>query len=660
MTKKGQERPGKTNLLLVDDDPNARKSLQFWLEKPDRHFIEAHNGNQALELILDHEFAVILLDVQMPEMDGIETATLIRQNKAAQNTPIIFVTAVDAEGKEAINAYDAGAFDYLHKPFNPKFLQSKVDLFIELYQQKKALQHEIRMRQQAENTLKESEAKFRNIFETAWDGILISDNQNNILEASPSLCQMLGYTKNELLGKNVSELIHPDYLHSLDEFEHKIRKEGQAIVESADIHKDGTLVPIEVHGSFFNYMGQEAFMGIIRNISERKEAEKRHKQMEDQLYQSQKLNALGTLAGGIAHEFNNILAAMMGYGHLLLKKLPDNSQEKDYMKNIQQSGRRAINLIKQILNYSRMESQPFQICQLAPLVKEALKMIRATVPVTVDIQENIDTNCSPIRTDPTKINQILVNLCTNAFHAMENRKGILKVSLKEIRGDIHNAPPLKSTADSYLQLSVSDNGCGIPEEVQSKIFDPFFTTKEVGKGTGLGLSIVHTIVEQHEGTITLESVVGDGTTFHIFFPTEEAVIEEPKTKKSISTKGNGYILVVDDETALRRIFRDFLTEQGYHVATFQDSLDALEFFQNNPNQIDLVLTDYTMKYQTGDQFSQQLLAIRPDIPIILSTGYNDLISEEKAKSIGIHQFMMKPIELDDLLEVIQNIMKSET
>ncbi|MBF0286242.1 MAG: response regulator [SAR324 cluster bacterium] len=388
----------------------------------------------------------------------------------------------------------------------------------------------------------------------------------------------------------------------------------------------------------------------------------KRKLLESQLHHSQRLDSLGTLAGGIAHEFNNILSIIRGYGDILLQKLPEDSTEKSYMENVHTASRRAVDLTKQILTFSRMEHQKNDVHYIQPLIKEVLKMMRATLPVTIEIQEDIDSNCAPILADPSQIHQVLVNLFTNAFHAMEETGGLLTVTLKQ---ETHNGnQPLLSElkGDSFLKLTVSDTGYGIPIEDQEKIFDPFFTTKKVGEGTGLGLSMVHSIIKQHGGIITVESEMkteqcSGGTSFHIYLPTASRSSESQQEEKKTLPRGRGHILVVDDDTLITEVYQDILTETGYDVTAFDNELDALKKFQQNPDQFDLIFTDFTMPHLTGDQLSQQILKIRPDIPIILTTGYSNMISEKKAKALGIQEFLMKPVEKIQLLETIQKLLK---
>ncbi len=461
--------------------------------------------------------------------------------------------------------------------------------------------------------------------------------------------------------------IHPEDSPRIREALKKNHKTGKFHAEYKIIQPNGNIRWVS-HRSFPipDESGQVyRAVGIVEDITEKKH-------LEEQLQQSQKMQSLGTLAGGIAHEFNNILCMMQGFGELLLEELPEDSIEKTYMKKIYNSGERATKLVRQILTFGRLKQQQYERHHLQPLIQDALKMMRSTLPVTIDIQQDIDPACSPILADPNQIHQALINLCTNAFHAMEATGGVLTIRLKEEYCEA-NHPFSPRKAGLYLKLTVSDTGCGIPLENQEKIFDPFFTTKEVGKGTGLGLSVVHSIIEQHQGTISVESKMKPmalsspeelrndgnpgGTTFQIYLPVAKGDVKIEKEEEIVLTPGTGHILVVDDEVALTEFYQQTLQGTGYEVTTFNNELDALTMFQENPEQFDVVLTDYTMPHLTGDLFSLQLLETRPDIPIILATGYHSAISKERATSLGISEFVMKPIRSKELVQIVQKLIE---
>lgn len=368
---------------------------------------------------------------------------------------------------------------------------------------------------------------------------------------------------------------------------------------------------------------------------------------QKQLFHSQKLEALGTLAGGIAHDFNNILNVIIGNADLVLTRLPTDSAMIKNTQAISSAGLRAAKLVKQILTFSRMKSDGYVAINLVDVVNDAVKMVRASLPSAVDIEVSIEDEYLPIVGDSTQINQVLLNLCTNAYHAILINGGIIKVVLKKV----DQCPiEMQGKVDTCVLLSISDNGQGISADIVDKIFDPFFTTKEVGKGTGLGLSVVHGIVESHNGIINVKSELERGTIIDVYFPLTQQDIDEiiiDKTYEVTSHSGK-HILVIDDEPGICSLYQQFLEGEGYRVSLFNNGIDALEFFKTHANEIDLIITDQSMPKMSGKELSEEVLSIRPECTIILTTGYSDVLTEDDAYSIGIKRFLSKPVKLNDL------------
>ena len=368
---------------------------------------------------------------------------------------------------------------------------------------------------------------------------------------------------------------------------------------------------------------------------------------QKQLLHSQKMEALGTLAGGIAHDFNNILSIIIGNADLALTRL---STDKTVEKNIQAistAGLRAAKLVKQILTFSRMKSESYVVINLVEVVNDAVKMTRASLPTAIDIEVSIEGEYLPIIGDSTQINQILLNLCTNAFHAISTNGGVIKVMLKKIDKCPIEMP---NKVETCILLSISDNGQGILPNIVDKIFDPFFTTKEVGKGTGLGLSVVHGIVESHHGVIDVNSELGRGTIIDVYFPMTQQAIEKIITDKAHETAkhSNKHILVIDDESEISSLYQQFLEVEGYRVSLCNNGVDALEFFKKHADEIDIIITDQSMPKMSGTELSEKILAIQPESKIILTTGFSDELTEADAYSIGIKCFLIKPVKLSDL------------
>ena len=348
---------------------------------------------------------------------------------------------------------------------------------------------------------------------------------------------------------------------------------------------------------------------------------------------------------------------MLGYTELLLAQHAESFTDREFLEQIYQAGERATDLVQQILTFSHSREQQLQPLDLNLLVQEALRMIRATIPANIEIVSHLQTEPVTILGDPTQIHQVIINLCTNANHAMRDHKGILEVSLEEVPYDVARKAMPDLPKNRYVRLMVHDTGCGMPPEIQEHIFEPFFTTKNIGEGTGLGLSVVHGIVKSHKGAINVESMPQQGTTFQIFFPgTEERSQDLPTREKSqFSVKGKESILLVEDEPALVSLYKTALTELGYRITTAQNGQEALDLFHADPEHFDLVFTDQTMPKMTGAQLCQEVLHLRPEMPVILTTGYNDAISETQAKQMGIRQFLRKPVKLSALIHSLQEV-----
>ncbi|OPY77935.1 MAG: Blue-light-activated protein [Syntrophorhabdus sp. PtaU1.Bin153] len=387
----------------------------------------------------------------------------------------------------------------------------------------------------------------------------------------------------------------------------------------------------------------EAYNNLLKETNERK-------RVEAQLRQARKMEALGTLTGGIAHDFNNILAAIIGFTEMVAEDLPQEGQEVRCLKNVLKAAVRGRDLIRQMLTFSRKTDIEKKPLKMSSIMKETLKLLRASIPTTIRIEEDIQEESGLILADPTQIQQVLMNLATNAAYAMQEEGGILSLGLSECRvaeGEIADAP-----AGRYMKLTVQDTGVGIQPDIADKIFDPFFTTKQREEGTGLGLSVVHGIVHQCEGRITVDSEPGTGTTFNIYFPRIQEEPEERLPAEETIPGGRERILFIDDEEMLVEMGQGLLEKVGYEVVTTTSSIEALSLIRNDPSKFDIVITDQIMPDMTGITLAQEILGLRPDIPIILCTGHSESVSSERAKNIGIREFLMKPLTKRELVGAI--------
>lgn len=396
---------------------------------------------------------------------------------------------------------------------------------------------------------------------------------------------------------------------------------------------------------------------LLREIAERKLAEEQRQKLETQLQQSQKMEAIGTLAGGIAHDFNNILGAIIGYAEMIKGDCPDDSSLFHDIDQVLQAANRAKDLVRQILTFSRQAEANKIPVEPSLIIKEAIKLLRSSIPTTIAIVQDIDANAGFVLADPTQIHQILLNLCTNAFHAMEKEGGTLTISLHKKALSLYE-PGRESTilSKKFLQLSVRDTGEGIDPKIQEKIFDPYFTTKEVGKGTGMGLAMVHGIVQSCGGFINCVSRLGEGTVFHINLPSFEDHASQENDSKEPVPQGTEHILLIDDEEILLDMSKIMLERLGYQVTAEKDGADAVATFEKQPELFDIVITDQTMPGMTGVDLSRRILQIQPGMPIILCTGYSSLISKEQAHAMGIKGFAMKPLARKDIAVLIRKLL----
>ena len=512
---------------------------------------------------------------------------------------------------------------------------------------------DITERKQIEEDLRKSEELYREYFEENISGTYISTPEGQLLACNKEYVKIFGLDSiQHAKDIPVTEIIiNPD---KRVKFLNRIRKEKRVTGYEPILKKiDGTPIHLfENATGVFDEKGKLTHIrGSILDVTEQR-------RLEIQLQQSQKMEAIGTLAGGIAHDFNNILFPIMGHSEMLMMDLPEDSPSYMSLNEIYTGAIRARDLVKQILAFSRQENNELKLMRIQPVIVEALKLIRALIPKTIEIDQDINENCGVIKSDPTQIHQIIMNLTTNAYHAMEDTGGQLKVSLKQVKLGMHNLINPDMEPGIYACLAVVDSGVGMDADLTKKIFDPFFTTKEQGKGTGMGLSVVHGIVRSNGGAIQIYSRPGEGSQFYVYLPVIKSAFEKQIIQNENNVQpGTGKILLVDDEKAIISMEKRMLERLGYQVASHTSSLEALEIFRENPDKFDLVITDMAMPNMSGDQLSVEMTKIRPDIPVLLCTGYSETMSEEKAVSIGIKGFLLKPIRMKDLAQKVSEILK---
>lgn len=519
-------------------------------------------------------------------------------------------------------------------------------------------------RKQAEKALSESEEKYRQLVNHAPTGIYKVDfNKGKLVSVNDVMCEYTGYTKNELLNMSALDfLTEESQKRFLDRMDKLFKgKQIPKTVEYKARAKDGREFWLFLDARYEydeNGMPNGATV-VAHDITDRKRAEEQKERLEDQLQQAHKMEAIGTLAGGIAHDFNNILSVIIGYTELILMNGNVDEEVRQNLKEIFSASKHARDMVKQILAFSRQSKQERKPIQVAHIVKEAIKMLRVSLPTTIAIQQKIEKNTGIIEADPTQIHQVLMNLCTNAAHAIDEKDGVLEISLSNIELDQNAAarhPELKP--GPHLKLSVRDTGHGIHPEAQERIFEPYFTTKVKGEGTGLGLAVVQGIIKSQNGAITVESEVGKGSTFHVYLPIIQRNVTVDEVESTALPMGHERILLVDDEQPLVEIGKQMLERLGYTVAARTSSIEALELFKVQPNRFDLVITDIVMPNMTGEKLAEKLMDIRADIPIILCTGYSEKFTRRQASDMGIRSFLMKPLVMQDLAGTVRQALSA--
>jgi len=518
-------------------------------------------------------------------------------------------------------------------------------------------QRDITDRKLAETALWDSNERLQKVFDSQLDAIFILDSQRppHILSCNEAVCTIFGYTLEEIQGETTDQL-HVDAGH-LKEFQDvlgsAIKKEGYLQnFEFKMKRKDNSIFPSghTVMELIDDTGVRTGWISVVSDLTERKKA-------DALLQQAQKMESIGNLAGGIAHDFNNLLFPIIGMSEILLEDLPQDSLEHENAQEIFHAGRRAGDLVNQILAFSRQSEHKMTPVRVQNVLEEVLKLSRSTIPTNIEIQQNIQQNCGLIMADTTQIHQVAMNLITNAYHAVEDKNGVIDIELKEIIIEQEEVPVKELLSGKYVRLSVSDSGIGMDQSTINKIFEPYFTTKEKGKGTGLGLAVVYGIVKEHNGDIKVYSESGKGTTFCVYLPLMKKATEAvPAEQISELATGAESVLLVDDEVSVAKLEGQMLSRLGYQVTVKTNSGDALNAFRSNPDSFDLVISDMTMPDMTGDQLSKEILSIKPDIPIIICTGFSERINKEQAEMLGVKGFLMKPVIKSDMGKMVRNVL----
>jgi signal transduction histidine kinase/DNA-binding NarL/FixJ family response regulator len=586
------------------------------------------------------------MDIKLAgEMDGITAAWHI---SSVADVPIIFLTGF-SQDPLLQRAKITAPYGYLIKPASQRDLAAAIEMAL--------YKHTL------DRQLRESEGELRAIYDSAPLILMLLDGERRVRKVNGFTVRFADRSTDAMIGLYSGEALR--CFHALDVQgcgfglhckECAVRLTVLDTLETGLSHHqvEGRL-PLSIEGeekelvfllstSRLYIREQPMVLVSIQDITRRKRAEEEKVRLEARLLQSQKMESIGSLAGGIAHDLNNILFPISGLSEMLLDDSSLKTPERESIEQIYKSAQRGGELVKQILTFSR-QSNPMKLpIRIQPILKEALKLARATIPRKIEITNQIEADCSMILADPTQVHQIAMNLITNACHAVEGNGGTIHISLKK-------------TVDGYACICVSDTGTGIDQTLINKIFDPYFTTKEIGKGTGLGLSVVHGIVKEHGGDIRVHSEVGKGTTFNVFLP----LLDDPKNGKDATIArqypmGCERILLVDDEEPIVLLEQMMLERLGYQVTFRTSSPDALAVFKANPGNFDLVISDRGMPLMTGEQLARELILIKPGIPIIICTGFSDENDEQRCKALGVKGFLMKPVAAGDLATMVRKVL----
>ncbi len=507
-------------------------------------------------------------------------------------------------------------------------------------------------RRLAQEALRESEKRFRMLAEKAPIGISLMNSDLSFEYLNPAFTEILGYTMDDFPGQRQwfgKAYPDPAYRAEVISFWEKEILESSApgTVKDRTVTvccKDGKSKIIHIRSVV---MDDGKHLLTYQDMTD-------HHNLEAHLRQTQKMEAIGTLAGGIAHDFNNILAAIIGYAEMTLTKVAHGSTTERNLVRILKAAHRAKELIKQILIFTHEREKEHRPVRIAPVVKEALKLLRASIPKTIEIRQHVRlASDGLVLADPTQIHQVLMNLCANAAYAMQGKGGVMEVSLTDIDPEIEALSIYDKLSDTpCIQLTVSDTGGGIQPAIMERIFDPFFTTKGQGRGTGMGLAVVHGIVKSHGGVINVSSKPGVGSTFTVYLPRHAVNVQDREEVLEAMPRGSGRILFVDDEETLADLGKQMLSHLGYEVISMTSGREALAVFRAQPDWFDLVFTDYTMPSMTGAELARKIMSMRPDIPVVLCSGYSETINEEKARELGVSAFVMKPFTSRDIAELV--------
>ena len=661
----------KFTILTIDDESYIRQSIKSFLEDYGFIVFEAENGKKGIEVFNAQSPDLVLLDLRMPGMDGLEVLEVLKAQ--CPDVPLV-VASGTGDMNSVVDALRLGANDYILKPIEDMIvLYHSIQKCLkesQLKKENKAYQKQLEVLvKERTRALAQSEQGYKAVFECSGTAAIILEADGTISMVNSKFTELAGMGRREIEGKKKwHEFVSGKDIAAMENHlrvSNYLDSDGNTPrqYEVQFVNKAGDIKC--VYASLGFIPGTDRHVVSLLDITEKKQAEQRWRNLEKQLLKSQKMEAIGTLAGGIAHDLNNILSPILGYADMIMRASNPKGSLYQRSEKIQKAALRAADLVSQVLSFNRGEAEEKRIIRLHPVAKEALKLLRGSIPSTIRIVDRVDRNCSSVYADPTQIHQVLMNLCTNAYHAMEVSGGELIVGLGQkvlSRADMVSYPNLSCGDGLYLVLEVSDTGCGMTEDVVERIFDPYFTTKEEGKGTGLGLATAYGIVQSCSGDIRVKSTPGVGTCFTVLFPAVQGDvgIEKLYLDHGRCMAGSGeHLLVVDDDPDIALMCKEGFELLGYQVDAFSSSREALAFFTENHGAIDLVVTDQTMPELTGLDLARSMLKIKKDLPIILCSGYAGAVNKTLVEKAGIQRFVMKPVAVESLSRDIQQLLQSK-
>jgi PAS domain S-box-containing protein len=658
----------KIKILTIDDEVCIRQSIRTFLEDYGFVVLEAENGKTGLDLFYKELPDLVLLDLRMPEMGGLEVLETLNGN-----FPEIPVVVASGTGNidSLVQALHLGARDYVLKPIlDMEVLYHSVTKCVKesrIKKENKAYQERLEeLVKERTCALEQSEQQYKAVFEYTGTATIILESDGTISMANSRFVLLAGMDRHDIQGKKKwTEFIAPRDVTAL---KNVIQPgDGMHVFSGSPVQYECNFLDKagrqkHVYVSLGKILGTDRQVMSLLDVTENKKAEKRWQGLENQLRKSQKMEAIATLAGGIAHDLNNILSPILGYADMIMRSADPCDSVYRRSEKIRKAALRAADLVSQVLFFNRGESEKKHIFQLHPLIGEVVKLLQGSIPSTIQIIDQVDKNCGSVRADPSQIHQVLMNLCTNAYHAMEKTGGRLTVGLRQKMltfADMIEYPNLPRGPGDYLVIEVSDTGCGMTKDILDRIFDPYFTTKEDGKGTGLGLAMAYSIVQSLHGDILVNSRPKKGSSFSVILPAaaDQVYIQEDDVCRTQSLEGCGErLLLVDDEPDVVDMWQEGLAFLGYEPKAFTSSQKALDYFKTCHDQVDLVVTDQTMPEKTGVELAKQMIAIKKDLPIILCSGYAGPATRQMVADAGIRKFIMKPVTVDVLSGEIQKML----